>query len=138
MHRVIMMKLITLRSAKVAYPTGNKNFAVMQAFPGALSAEEADPYLMLDHFGPTVSSGVRATVDDYQVGWHPHRGMDILTYMCEGLGRHADSLGNREIFTSPGMQWCSVGSGIEHAEAGGTPMGVNVTGFQVRALRGCV
>lgn len=49
----------------------------------------------------------------------------------EGRGRHADSLGNRETFESPGLQWCSVGSGIEHAEAGGTPAGLNTTGFQI-------
>ena len=47
------------------------------------------------------------------------------------MGRHADSLGNRETFSAPGMQWCSVGSGIEHAEAGGTPAGQNTTGFQL-------
>ncbi len=58
-------------------------------------------------------------------------GMDICTYMKEGVGRHADSLGNRETFNTPGVQWCSVGSGIEHAEAGGTPEGMNETGFQV-------
>jgi len=40
-------------------------------------------------------------------------------------------MGNREEFDSPGLQWCSVGSGIEHAEAGGTPAGVNTTGFQI-------
>jgi len=57
--------------------------------------------------------------------------MDIATYMLEGVGRHADSLGNRETFESPGMQWCSVGSGIEHAEAGGTPAGSSTIGFQL-------
>jgi redox-sensitive bicupin YhaK (pirin superfamily) len=36
------------------------------------------------------------------VGWHPHRGMDIMTYLVEGVGRHADSLGNRGEFVSPG------------------------------------
>lgn len=40
-----------------------------------------------------------------------------------GTGRHADSLGNRELFPAPGMQWMSVGSGVEHAEGGGTPPG---------------
>ena len=58
-------------------------------------------------------------------------GMDIMTYMKEGIGRHADSLGNREEFASPGFQWISVGSGIEHAEGGGTPIGQRKHGFQV-------
>jgi redox-sensitive bicupin YhaK (pirin superfamily) len=47
------------------------------------------------------------------------------------VGRHADSLGNRGTYSTPGMQWMSVGSGVEHAEAGGTPAGHNTTGFQL-------
>lgn len=104
---------------------------VLQAFPAAVTAEEADPFLMCDFFGPSKSDGVAADPDEYPIDWHPHRGFDIATYLIEGVGRHADSLGNREIFAAPGMQWCSVGSGIEHAEGGGTPAGVNTTGFQL-------
>lgn len=48
---------------------------------------------------------------------------DLLTYLVQGVGRHADSMGNREEFIAPGMQWLSAGSGIEHAEGGGTPQG---------------
>merc|ERR1712151_1076849 len=51
--------------------------------------------------------------------------------MVEGGGRHADSLGNRESFEAPGFQWLSVGSGIEHAEGGGTPLGQRTHGFQL-------
>merc|ERR1719353_676927 len=47
------------------------------------------------------------------------------------MGRHADSMGNRETFRSPGFQWLSVGSGIEHAEGGGTPLGERTHGFQI-------
>ena len=57
--------------------------------------------------------------------------MDILSYIISGRGRHADSLGHRQEFESPGMQWISVGSGVEHAEGGGTPMGERLTGFQI-------
>ena len=42
------------------------------------------------------------TMQHADVAWHPHHGMDILSYMVEGCGRHADSLGNRETFGSPG------------------------------------
>eukprot|EP00697_Spironema_sp_BW2_P002814 gnl/Spiro4/13753_TR7341_c0_g1_i1.p1 gnl/Spiro4/13753_TR7341_c0_g1~~gnl/Spiro4/13753_TR7341_c0_g1_i1.p1 ORF type:complete len:296 (+),score=56.41 gnl/Spiro4/13753_TR7341_c0_g1_i1:124-1011(+) len=103
----------------------------MQPFPSAVSTEESDPFLMCDFFGPSLSHGVETDPDVFPVNWHPHRGMDIATYLIEGRGRHADSMGNRESFDSPGMQWCSVGSGIEHAEAGGTPAGINTTGFQI-------
>jgi redox-sensitive bicupin YhaK (pirin superfamily) len=85
---------------------------------------------MCDFFGPMESDGI-STEDEFPIGWHPHRGFDICTYLSEGIGRHADSMGNRETFSAPGMQWCSVGSGIEHAEGGGTPAGDNTTGFQI-------
>jgi hypothetical protein len=49
----------------------------------------------------------------------------------EGVGRHADSLGNRGEYSAPGMQWMSTGSGVEHAEGGGTPAGMNTLGFQI-------
>ena len=54
-----------------------------------------DPFLMCDEFGPTVSKGLETDPDKFGVDWHPHVGMDICTYLREGTGRHADSLGNR-------------------------------------------
>merc|ERR1719383_1000518 len=54
-----------------------------------------------------------------------------MTYLLQGRGRHADSMGNREMYDSPGFQWCSVGSGIEHAEGGGDPKGSVQHGFQI-------
>lgn len=127
-----MMRVLQTLLSQKSFPTGDPNFAVMQAFPGAFSSEAVtDPFLMCDVFGPTKSKGIISDPDKFIVGWHPHRGMDICTYMIEGIGRHADSLGNRETFASPGLQWISVGSGIEHAEAGGTPAGQNEAGFQI-------
>ena len=125
------MRILSIKKAQVTHPTGDPNFSVMQAFPAAISAEEADPFLMCDHFGPSLSNGVETDPDSFPVKWHPHRGIDILTYLVEGVGRHADSLGNRGEYLSPGMQWISVGSGIEHAEGGGTPKGEYTTGFQI-------
>ena len=90
-----------------------------------------DPFLMCDEFGPTVSKGLETDPDKFGVDWHPHVGMDICTYLREGTGRHADSMGNRGTFASPGFQWISVGSGIEHAEGGGTPRGQRMHGFQL-------
>ncbi len=126
-----LMPVLKVAMSKLTYPTGNKSFSVMQAFPAGLTESEADPYLMLDHFGPTKSKGVAAHADAFEVPWHPHRGQDIATYMLSGVGRHADSLGNRETYATPGLQFCSVGSGIEHAEGGGTPAGESTEGFQL-------
>ncbi|CAM9504476.1 unnamed protein product, partial [Ectocarpus fasciculatus] len=125
------MRLLDIRGAQVQHPTGDPRFAVMQAFPSAFSAEESDPFLMCDHYGPTVSKGAVADPDEFPVGWHPHRGMDICSYIISGTGRHADSLGNRGTFPTPGVQWISVGSGIEHAEGGGTAAGEVLEGFQI-------
>lgn len=126
-----LMRVIRAGTSKKTYPTGNPNFAVMQSFPASISATDSDPFLMCDHFGPTLSNGVETDPDSFPIPWHPHRGMDILTYIVSGTGRHGDSMGNRETFASPGMQWISVGSGIEHAEGGGTPAGEKMEGFQI-------
>jgi len=125
------MKCLEVFTSKTAYPTGSPDFAVIQPFPAAVSAEKADPFLMCDEFGPEVSKGKETDPDAFSVDWHPHVGMDIMTYMKQGVGRHADSLGNRLEFQSPGFQWCSVGSGIVHAEGGGTPKGESQHGFQI-------
>lgn len=127
------MQLLAVVHTTVSYPTGNKSFAVQQAFPGnALAPELTDPFLMCDFFGPTVSRGAeRDDSDRFPVDWHPHRGMDVITYLIQGVGRHADSLGNRDTFHAPGMQWARCGSGIEHAEGGGTPKGETYAGFQI-------
>lgn len=126
-----MLQVLGIRAAKTTYPTGNPNFSVKQCFPAGFDENESDPFLMCDYFGPKKSTGKITNPDDFDVPWHPHRGMDICTYLKEGIGRHADSLGNRGEYLTPGMQWISVGSGIEHAEGGGTPAGENTTGFQI-------
>lgn len=125
------MRCIEVLAAQTAHPTGDPKFAVQQPFPAAISAEQADPFLMCDEFGPTVSTGREEDPDSFPIAWHPHIGMDIMTYLRQGRGRHADSLGNREEFESPGFQWCSVGSGIMHAEGGGDSEGSMQHGFQI-------
>jgi redox-sensitive bicupin YhaK (pirin superfamily) len=126
-----LMKVLGVRTAKTTYPTGNPKFSVKQSFPAGFDEEESDPFLMCDFFGPKKSEGKASHPDQFDVPWHPHRGMDICTYLKEGVGRHADSLGNRGEYATPGMQWISVGSGVEHAEGGGTPAGEMMTGFQI-------
>lgn len=125
-----MLRILAIKAAKVTHPTGDPKFKVLQSFPAAFTAEEVSPFLMLDHFGPMISTGLTGE-DQFQVPWHPHRGQDLLSYMISGNGRHADSMGNRETFASPGIQWISAGSGIEHAEGGGNEAGVAVEGFQI-------
>jgi quercetin 2,3-dioxygenase len=70
-----------------------------------------DPFLLLDDFSSSVPS-------DYVKGfpWHPHRGMETITYVLRGEVEHGDSLGNRGVIASGDVQWMTAGSGIVHQE----------------------
>ena len=65
---------------------------------------------------------------DYVKGfpWHPHRGLETVTYMLSGKTEHEDSLGNQGVIDSGDVQWMSAGSGIMHQEMpkayGGAPL----------------
>jgi redox-sensitive bicupin YhaK (pirin superfamily) len=73
--------------------------------------EQYDPFLLFDDF-----RGDRA--EDYQAGfpWHPHRGMETVTYVLRGRVDHGDSLGNRGSIGPGDLQWMSAGRGIIHQE----------------------
>ncbi len=70
-----------------------------------------DPFLLLDHFGSPHP-------EDYILGfpWHPHRGIETVTYMLNGEVDHGDSLGNKGVIRSGDVQWMTAGSGIIHQE----------------------
>lgn len=70
-----------------------------------------DPFLLFDDFS---SDDPR----DYILGfpWHPHRGIETVTYVIEGVVEHGDSLGNKGIIESGDVQWMTAGSGIIHQE----------------------
>jgi quercetin 2,3-dioxygenase len=72
---------------------------------------EVDPFLLLDDF-----RGDRP--DDYQAGfpWHPHRGIETITYVLAGNVDHGDSLGNKGTIGAGDVQWMTAGSGIIHQE----------------------
>jgi redox-sensitive bicupin YhaK (pirin superfamily) len=70
-----------------------------------------DPFLLLDHFGSR-------NPEDYIKGfpWHPHRGIETVTYMLTGQVEHGDSIGNSGVIDSGDLQWMTAGSGIIHQE----------------------
>ena len=70
-----------------------------------------DPFLMMDDF-----RGDRP--EDYQAGfpWHPHRGIETITYVLAGNVEHGDSLGNRGNLGAGDVQWMTAGRGILHQE----------------------
>ncbi|HNT65240.1 MAG TPA: pirin family protein [bacterium] len=70
-----------------------------------------DPFLLLDDFHGTEPG-------QYIKGfpWHPHRGIETITYLLQGSVEHGDSLGNKGIIHSGDVQWMTAGSGIVHQE----------------------
>lgn len=87
-----------------------------------------DPFLLLDDF----RSG---DPEDYRKGfpWHPHRGIETITYMLEGQVEHGDSLGNRGVILPGGLQWMTAGSGIIHQEMPEGDRHSRMGGFQLWA-----
>jgi redox-sensitive bicupin YhaK (pirin superfamily) len=73
--------------------------------------EEYDPFLLLDDFRSDTPSEYRAGFP-----WHPHRGMETITYVLRGQVEHQDSLGNRGVISPGDVQWMSAGRGIIHQE----------------------
>ena len=73
--------------------------------------ELLDPFLLLDDFHSDNPS-------DYMAGfpWHPHRGIETITYMLHGKIEHGDSLGNGGVIEAGDVQWMTAGSGIIHQE----------------------
>jgi len=71
----------------------------------------ADPFLLLDDFHSK-------NPEDYVAGfpWHPHRGIETVTYMIRGVVEHGDSIGNKGSINSGDVQWMTAGSGIMHQE----------------------
>ncbi|TCT15432.1 hypothetical protein EDC18_103137 [Natranaerovirga pectinivora] len=78
---------------------------------GYNDVKDFDPFLMLDGFDSN-------NFQDYIKGfpWHPHRGIETVTYLIEGKIEHGDSLGNEGVIYSGDCQWMTAGSGIIHQE----------------------
>ena len=92
------------------------------------NTSDFDPFLLLDDFRGDNPA-------DYLAGfpWHPHRGIETITYVLAGEVDHGDSLGNRGIIGAGDVQWMTAGSGIVHQEMPkGDPAG-RMHGFQLWA-----
>jgi redox-sensitive bicupin YhaK (pirin superfamily) len=90
--------------------------------------DEYDPFLLFDDFR-------NERPEDYLAGfpWHPHRGIETITYVLAGTVNHGDSLGNQGTLGSGDVQWMTAGSGILHQEMPqGDPQG-RMHGFQLWA-----
>ncbi len=89
---------------------------------------EFDPFLLLDHFG---SDDQRDFIKGFP--WHPHRGIETITYMLRGFAEHQDSLGNKGVIGPGDLQWMTAGSGIIHQEMPKPDDHGGMSGFQLWA-----
>jgi quercetin 2,3-dioxygenase len=87
-----------------------------------------DPFLLLDDFRNDVPA-------DYLAGfpWHPHRGIETITYVLAGTVDHADSMGNKGAIAAGDVQWMTAGKGIIHQEMPKGDQSGRMHGFQLWA-----
>jgi len=90
------------------------------------NTSDFDPFLLLDDFRNDVP-------EDYLAGfpWHPHRGIETITYVLSGTVEHGDSLGNRGAISAGDVQWMTAGSGIIHQEMPKGDSAGRMHGFQL-------
>jgi len=87
-----------------------------------------DPFLLLDDFR---SEKRERYIKGFP--WHPHRGIETITYVLSGDVAHGDSLGNEGVITSGDVQWMTAGSGIVHQEMPQGDAQGKMAGFQLWA-----
>jgi redox-sensitive bicupin YhaK (pirin superfamily) len=92
------------------------------------STSDFDPFLLLDDFR-------NERPEDYLAGfpWHPHRGIETITYVLAGTVEHGDSMGNSGTIGAGDVQWMTAGSGIIHQEMPKGETGGRMHGFQLWA-----
>jgi hypothetical protein len=92
------------------------------------ATSDYDPFLLLDDFR-------NERPEDYLPGfpWHPHRGIETITYVLAGTVEHGDSMGNRGSIGAGDIQWMTAGRGIIHQEMPTGDAGGRMHGFQLWA-----
>ena len=92
------------------------------------NTSDFDPFLLLDDFR-------NESPGDYLAGfpWHPHRGIETITYVLAGTVEHGDSLGNSGVISAGDVQWMTAGSGIIHQEMPKGDQNGRMHGFQLWA-----
>jgi len=92
------------------------------------NTSDFDPFLLFDDFRNDVP-------DQYLKGfpWHPHRGIETITYVLAGDVEHGDSMGNRGVIGAGDVQWMTAGSGIIHQEMPKGDASGHMHGFQLWA-----
>jgi len=105
------MSIRPIKSIVQSQPTIEGAGVKLRRAFGFGKTSEFDPFLLLDDFR-------NEHPEDYLAGfpWHPHRGIETITYVLSGTVQHGDSLGNRGALGAGDVQWMTAGSGILHQE----------------------
>ena len=122
------MSLRPVRQILYTQPTTEGAGVKLQRAFGFGKTKEFDPFLLLDDFR-------NERPEDYLAGfpWHPHRGIETITYVLAGSVEHGDSLGNKGKMTAGDVQWMTAGSGILHQEMPKGDASGRMHGFQLWA-----
>ncbi len=122
------MSIRAVKSVVPSKPTLEGAGVKLRRAFGFGNTTDYDPFLLFDDFR-------NDRPEDYLAGfpWHPHRGIETITYVLAGTVEHGDSLGNRGSLGAGDIQWMTAGSGILHQEMPqGDPQG-RMHGFQLWA-----
>ena len=122
------MSIRPIKSILQSQPTIEGAGVKLRRAFGFGNTEEFDPFLLLDDFR-------NDDPRDYRAGfpWHPHRGIETITYVLSGAVQHGDSLGNRGTLGTGDVQWMTAGSGILHQEMPQGDARGRMHGFQLWA-----
>ena len=105
------MSIRRIHSIRKSRPTMEGAGVHLKRAFGFGEVSQYDPFLMLDDFHSSRPA-------DYLAGfpWHPHRGMETITYLLQGVVEHRDSMGHQGVIGAGDVQWMTAGSGVIHQE----------------------
>ena len=123
-----MSQLRKIRKVLKSKPTIEGAGVHLQRVFGFTHVPMFDPFLLLDDFRSDYP-------ENYIKGfpWHPHRGIETITYVIQGDVEHGDSMGNQGVISAGDIQWMTAGSGIIHQEMPKGDSGGRMYGFQLWA-----
>ena len=122
------MSIRPIVEQRLAQPTMEGAGVKLHRAFGFQDPTELDPFLLFDDFRNDNPA-------DFKAGfpWHPHRGIETITYVLDGTVSHADSLGNTGDLNAGDVQWMTAGSGILHQEMPRGNANGQMHGFQLWA-----
>ncbi|MBN1997578.1 pirin family protein [candidate division KSB1 bacterium] len=123
-----MDKIRKIKSVFKAQPVREGAGVNLKRVFGYYQVPQLDPFLLMDDFHSL-------NPQDYIAGfpWHPHRGIETISYILHGQVEHGDSLGNKGVITAGDVQWMTAGNGIIHQEMPKGDKNKLLWGFQVWA-----